>query len=209
MPLPLLPDLPAGLFSNPSMTVRPWNDELIDTLGFDPRSAYVERFWLGILGPSTTWFLRRIAAAFDNRPDGIDLVLADMALELGLGHKGGRHSPFMRSVWRCVQFDMARVVGDGLEIRRKLPPLNRRQVTRLPEALRAAHEQWQKAQLASPAGEANRRRARALAMTLFQFESDGSTVEQRLLGWGVPPAAARDATSRAWGRHIEARAAAG
>jgi hypothetical protein len=39
---------------NPSVTilpVRPWPDSVIDALGHDPRSAYVERFWLGILGP--------------------------------------------------------------------------------------------------------------------------------------------------------------
>lgn len=209
MSLPLLPDLPAGLFTTPSMTVRPWKDELIDTLGFDPRSAYVERFWLGILGPSTTWFLRRVAAAFDSQPDGIELVLSDMALELGLGHKGGRHSPFMRSVWRCVQFDMARVVDDAFEVRRKLPPLNRRQVTRLPDGLRSAHEQWQQAQLGSSPAESQRRRARALAMTLLQFDGDTAVVEQRLVGWGISEAGAREATNWAWGRHIEARAAAG
>ena len=31
--------------------VRPWPDPVIDAVGLDPRSAYVERFWLGILGP--------------------------------------------------------------------------------------------------------------------------------------------------------------
>jgi len=40
----------------PSVTIlpiRPWPDGVIDALGEDPRSAYVERFWLGILGPQT------------------------------------------------------------------------------------------------------------------------------------------------------------
>ena len=30
-----------------------WSDPLIDRLGHDPRSAYVEQFWLSVLGPST------------------------------------------------------------------------------------------------------------------------------------------------------------
>jgi hypothetical protein len=33
--------------------VRPWPDPVIDAVGLDPRSAYVERFWLGILRPAT------------------------------------------------------------------------------------------------------------------------------------------------------------
>ncbi len=35
--------------------IRPWSDDVVDKLGFDPRSSYVEDFWLGILGPSTVW----------------------------------------------------------------------------------------------------------------------------------------------------------
>ena len=49
-------------FDSETLTIRPWPDEVIDRLGFDPRSPYVERFWLGVLGPSTTWLMRRFAA---------------------------------------------------------------------------------------------------------------------------------------------------
>jgi len=31
-----------------------WPDPVIDRLGYDPRSLYVETFWLGILGPSSS-----------------------------------------------------------------------------------------------------------------------------------------------------------
>ena len=41
--------------------IRPWPDPVIDRLGHDPRSPYVEQFWLGVLGPSTTWLMRRLA----------------------------------------------------------------------------------------------------------------------------------------------------
>ena len=37
-----------------SLAVRPWPDPVIDALGHDPRSAYVEQYWLGILGPPST-----------------------------------------------------------------------------------------------------------------------------------------------------------
>src|SRR5260221_13756209 len=97
------PGLPPELTIVTSLQVRPWVDDVYDTLGFDPRSAYVERFWLGILGPSTTWLLRRGAAAFDRSPGGFELPLSDTARALGLGDKGGRHSPFMRALWRSCQ----------------------------------------------------------------------------------------------------------
>ena len=40
-------------FAPEVLHIRPWPDDVIDKLGFDPRSPYVEDFWLGILGPSS------------------------------------------------------------------------------------------------------------------------------------------------------------
>jgi hypothetical protein len=36
-----------------TLTIVPWPDPTIDTLGHDPRSVYVETFWLPILGPTS------------------------------------------------------------------------------------------------------------------------------------------------------------
>ncbi|MDQ4130345.1 MAG: hypothetical protein M3133_05055, partial [Actinomycetota bacterium] len=80
------------------LPVRPWPDPVIDSLGHDPRSPYVERFWLGVLGPSTTWLLRLLASELEANPEGFELDLAEAAQILGLGGRGGRHSPFMRSL---------------------------------------------------------------------------------------------------------------
>jgi hypothetical protein len=130
------------------LIVRPWSDPVIDVLGHDARSTYVERFWLGILGPSTTWFLRLVAGHLDREPDGFDLDLGEAARSLGLGSPLGRHSPLQRAVRRTVQFGLARTVGrEGLDVRRRIPPLNRGQVARLPESLQGAHRDWQEALL--------------------------------------------------------------
>ena len=123
-------------FPSEVLSIRPWPDDVIDALGFDPRSPYVETYWLGILGPSTTWLLRRLAGHLEDHPEGFELPLAETARQLGLGDRGGRHSPFLRAVTRTVQFDLAEPVGDGvLAVRRKVPPLNRRQLQRLSPAL--------------------------------------------------------------------------
>jgi hypothetical protein len=195
------PGLPEWFGDAGTVPVRPWADDVIDTLGFDPRSSYVERFWLGILGPSTTWLLRRIAAGFDAAPQGFDLELGPTARELGLGEKSGRHSPFMRALWRCRQFELARVVDDCFEVRRKIPPLNRRQLHRVAPHLQDAHQAWQQARLGAAAAEADRRRARTLALTMLEIDPDAGAVEQRLASWGVHPSTASDAARWAWDRH--------
>lgn len=49
-------DAPATHPSDPLdrvLRIQPWPDPLLDDQGHDPRSAYVERFWLPVLGPST------------------------------------------------------------------------------------------------------------------------------------------------------------
>ncbi|MGH9190727.1 MAG: hypothetical protein ACRD0Q_12000 [Acidimicrobiales bacterium] len=188
-----------------ALAIRPWPDGVIDALGFDPRSSYVEQFWLGILGPSTTWLLRRLATGLDAAPDGFELDLAATATALGLGSKGGRHSPFMRSLARCCQFDLAEFHPEGaLLVRRKVPPLNRRQVQRLPEALRAAHEEWQQAQLATPATEQLRTRCRRLALSLFELGEDVEATERQLLRWKFHPVLCRESAAWASDRHRQA-----
>ena len=62
-------------FAPEVLHIRPWPDDVIDHMGHDPRSAYVEDYWLGLLGPSTTWLLRRLAAGFEYSPEGFDLDL--------------------------------------------------------------------------------------------------------------------------------------
>ena len=205
-----LPLLPA--YSSPVSTlpIRPWPDDVIDALGHDPRSTYVELFWLGILGPSTTWLLRRIATALDDSPDGFELDLPGTAAALGLGSKGGRHSPFMRALARCCQFDLATARPDGsLAVRRKVPPLNRRQVLRLPTELAAAHQAWLDGELHTPAVEQQRRRARRLALSLLELGEDLEATERQLLRWKFQPVLCRESAAWAWDRHCRALAAAG
>lgn len=197
------PGLPATL------SIRPWSDGVIDTLGHDPRSAYVEQFWLGVLGPSTTWLLRRLAAGLEASPAGFDLPLADTAQALGLGSKGGRHSPFMRALGRCCQFDLADARPGGvLAVRRKLPPLSRRQLFRLPPSLQAAHHEWQEEQLRTPADDQLRRRCRRLALSLLELGEDLEATERQLHRWKFHPALSREAAAWAWDRHRRALAAA-
>lgn len=198
-----LPPLPTD-----AITVRPWPDPVIDQVGFDPRSSYVERFWLSVLGPSTTWLLRRVAAGLDAEPEGFELPLAETARALGLGGEG-RNSPFVRALARCCQFDVAQPAGAGvLNVRRRLPPLNRRQVVRLPERLQAEHDRWVEAEARVADLDRMRRRSRRLALSLVELGEDLEATERALHRWRFHPSLARESALWAWQRHCEALAAA-
>lgn len=194
MTLAPAPSIPA----TGSLRIEPWPDSVIDALGLDPRSHYVERYWLGTLGPSTTWLLRRLADGLDSAPTGFDLDLPSCARELGLGDKGGRHSPFARSLARLVQFEIARWQPSTvtLEVRRRVPPLNRRQVMYLPDALRTQHDDWQRAQLSTDTPDL-RRRCEELAKALLQTGEERESAERQLHSWGYHPALAYEAVATA------------
>jgi hypothetical protein len=196
-------------FTAEALAIRPWLDEGAEPIGYDPRSPYVERFWLGIIGPSTTWLMRRLAAGFDVAPEGFALPVTDTARAIGLGDKAGRHSPFLRTVNRMIQFELARVAGpDLLEVRRQLPPLNRRLAARLSPALQEEHERWLTRQLEAPPPEVQARRGRRLALSLFELGEEAEEVERQLLRWRYHPAVAREAAEWAADRHRSAHAAA-
>ncbi|MCU1462863.1 MAG: hypothetical protein JWO37_2938 [Acidimicrobiales bacterium] len=200
---------PSRIAGRETLPIRPWPDPVIDALGHDPRSPYVERFWLGILGPSTTLLMRRLAAGMEASPNGFDLSLSEAARALGIGGFGGKGSPFVRALMRCCTFDLAHLAPDGVfAVRRKLPPLNRRQVSRLSETLQAEHEGWQLEQLEVPVVEQQRRRAKRLALSLFELGEDPEGAERQLHRWRFHPAMAREATAWAWDRHRAALAAA-
>ncbi|HKY16973.1 MAG TPA: hypothetical protein VJM33_18750, partial [Microthrixaceae bacterium] len=60
-----------------------------------------------------------------------------------LGEGTGRNSMISRSIDRACQFGLAQRHGvDRLSVRTHLPPLTQRQLTRLPLAVRNAHQRW-------------------------------------------------------------------
>ena len=164
-----------------------------------------------MLGPSSTWLLRRLVTRLDAEPEGYELDLALTATELGLGVRSGRHSPFLRSIDRCCRFGAAQQVGDGLlRVRRKLPPLTRLQVARLPAALQEAHAAWTDPPVPGLPVDELRERARGLALSLLALGEDTESTERQLHSWRLHPAIAHDAV--AWAvqhRQVTQRIATG
>src|SRR4051812_16958641 len=132
-----------------TLLIKPWNDPVIDTLGHDPRSRYVETFWLPTLGPTAVLLLRHLADRFDRSPEGIELTVADTSHALGLGQRDGSSSPIVRTLHRLTQFDLAceDPMSDMVAVRRMVPPVTTRHLRRLPVDVQAAHAEWAEAQL--------------------------------------------------------------
>jgi len=120
-----------------------WPDALADSVGHPVEGEYVEHYWLGILGPTATWLLRRFAAAVAAPGRGTDIDLRVLAGSLGLAYHPGRPNPFARGVDRLVMFGLVRHVSavpvPTFAVRTRVPSLSQRQLSRLPQELRDSH----------------------------------------------------------------------
>ncbi len=195
--------IPASPVSNRLTTLPPtirivrWEDPVADPLGLAPHSRYVELYWLGIIGPSTTWLLRRLAYGLEMQPAGFELHMPDTARALGLGDRMGRNAPFRRALARLVTFELARAHGpDGLAVRTSIPPLPLRHLAKLPESLQRGHRQWQ-AEQRLPQAQQIRHRAMRLATGLAEAGRTRDQIEQQLGRWHFHPAVAFQAAEAA------------
>ena len=200
---------PGGRPGAVELWVEPWNDLCPDAgRGHHPRSPYVELFWLGVLGPSATWLIRRLALRLEEAPGGVLVNTADIAGEIGLGGRQALHSAFKRAFERCCRFGlMQRGRHNTLFVRTRLPDLTARMAERLPPRLRAAHDVWRRHPASDPTESETLGRARHLAMALLACGDAPDSVERQLHIWQFHPAVAFEATRWATEKHTRAQAA--
>jgi hypothetical protein len=176
-----------------SISVRAWLDPVVDDDGFDPRSRYVEVFWLGVLGPTATWLLRRLVSGLERSPEGYDLDLHATAQAMGLSYSAGRSSPFSKALQRCVMFGLAHPFDGGLAVRRRVPPISFRHLRRMPESVQAAHADW----IHTSIGVDDLTRAHRLASAMLELGDDPSEIEHHLVALGVSDAVAAEVADNA------------
>ncbi len=188
--------------------VEPWVDLCPDDgRSYHPKSPYVEFFWLGVLGPSATWLIRRLAMQLEQFPDGVTVNTAEIASELGLGGRSALHAAFNRAFERCCRFRLMQRGRHGtLFVRMRLPSLTVRMVERLPPRLKLAHDLWPQPAVMDPPGVEALARARQLALALLTCGDDPDSVEQQLHSWHFHPAVAFEAARWATERHTRAQA---
>lgn len=124
------------------LLIRPWPDSGGPDEGYEPRSDYVEHFWLPLLGPSTVLLLRRLAMGLDRWPDGFECSTRELSWSLGLGHVKAASS-LGRVLRRSEDFGMTCLQADSeLLVRRLMPPVPPRMLHRLPPWLQESHRDY-------------------------------------------------------------------
>jgi hypothetical protein len=121
------------------LKVVPLRDPVVEAAGHEPRSPYVESFWLPVVGPSAVVTARRLAAWLEESPQGVSVSLAVLAHQLGLGTGTGRNAPLVKTLARLTIFGLAVVRDDVYAMRLAFPSLTRRHLRRLPSQLMQAH----------------------------------------------------------------------
>ena len=178
--------------------VSSWEDNFVDAHGHDPRSEYVERYWLPILGPASTWFLRRSAWYLEGAPSGFRFNANHWARWLGVGNSTSKNSPIARILNRCIDFGMVRPgrVERGtltsVSVRRKMPWLTTNQVRRLPEDLADMYTGEFEPPTSNPTLEVMRDRSRAMAQELLGTLGNGQDATRELMRAGFHPSIAGD-----------------
>lgn len=139
-----------ALFGSPTLLVSPWTSDDTQPHPYSARSDYVEWFWLPVLGPSTTWLLRRIDASFDEFPSGFMLDAHATARALGIAAPEQVGSTYPRTLHRLTMFGLAKTIShahaDALLVRRMLPAISFRHLQRLAPHLQRLHDEWLRGQ---------------------------------------------------------------
>ncbi|WP_040494445.1 hypothetical protein [Ilumatobacter nonamiensis] len=163
------------------LMIRAWIDPLVDETGHDPRSRYVETFWLGVLGPTATWLLRRLVGGLEQHPDGYEIDLCLTAQTMGMSYTTGRSSPFSKALQRCTMFGLAHQTSDGLAVRRRVPAVAYRHLRRMPDAVQSAHDAW----TSTTVNLDEFSRAHRLALAMLESGDDSTLIEHHLVALGV------------------------
>lgn len=130
------------------LSLGPWIDPTLEQYGFAVDGEYVETFWLGTLGPTATWLLRRLVHALrtSNATSDVGATIRldtrELAAALGIGSPNGHVMPLAKALERLLMFGVAQIRGHKLVVRCFLPPLAARQIDRLPPHLARSHSDW-------------------------------------------------------------------
>jgi hypothetical protein len=103
--------------------------------GHEPTSAYVELFWLPVLGPTATWLWRRLASVTSNAAGPVAFDVADLAAQVGVKPVALKHT-----LERLVRFEFAhRWSLTTFAVPTQAPRVKYHQLIHLPASLQQAH----------------------------------------------------------------------
>jgi hypothetical protein len=114
---------------------EPWSQTHFDRWGSEPRSTYVERFWLPVVGPSSLVLARDIAAGFESSNGAYSVSASHQAAAIGVSE-----SQLHRVLDRLVQFGLAKHVDPNtVALRTAWPVIGTGAIRQLTPPLRQQH----------------------------------------------------------------------
>ena len=182
---------------SPRLTVQPWPDPVIDAVGHEVRSPYVERFWLGLLGPVVHLAPAPAGRRARRRARGLRARPGPHRHRARARARGRAGTP--RSSARSTAAagsgpptrSTRRPCGCGASCRRS--PGSRSPGSRPPSS-RPTQAWTDRPSPGLPVDEL-RERARGLALSLLELGEDTEATERQLHTWRLHPAIAHDAVA--------------
>lgn len=128
------------LTSTSSVVLRPWPDALGPGSGVALHTAYVDRYWMPLLGPLATCLARLLTRIIQQQREPVRVSACELTAGLGLPET----TPWDVIDGALGALTAARIVsltpaGD-VHVRAELPHLDAEQEARLPLGLRVAHQ---------------------------------------------------------------------
>ena len=124
-----------------TVAFRPWIDRPGSGNVVKPRSAYVDQFWLPVLGPVATCAARLLIRRLAPESVSVSILLGDLGSGLGLDPESSGPGLLTDTFH---QLEAAKILADGndgtLLVRRGFPHLSPVELDRLPLALQAIHQ---------------------------------------------------------------------
>jgi hypothetical protein len=153
-------------------------DPRVRQVGFDLTDTYVEQCWSAVVGPSATLLLRRLPELWQ-REVPARVPAGEFSQSLGLGAGTEPNSRLASTMDRLVRVGLARPVrAGGLDVFLEVPPLQPRQLERVPGWTRSTHERLFTAHLDGFEGVAEHRsKVNAATVDLQQFRQRATHTE--------------------------------
>lgn len=166
-----------------TITITAWIDPIVEANGHHPRSMYVERFWLPVVGPTALLSYRRISDQLAVNPHGFDLDLAELARGMGMSYRPGTNSAFANAINRLTMFGIAHNTPAGIALRRRVPNVAYHHLRRLTDNMQQQHVEFLNAAPADTLDEFNR--AHDIGLAMHHAGDSPDRIEHQLVVIGI------------------------
>ncbi len=124
-----------------ALELRTWTDPPGGGIGVDPRSPYVDHFWVPAIGPVAVCMAQLLIRTVNRESAGLVVALTDLATRLGVGVGETGLAALGEALHALEAAAVVQLAEDGsVLVRSELPYLGPTELAHLPQTLRATHQ---------------------------------------------------------------------